>query len=407
MRILLLSNFFSPEKTGIGVTATDSARYLSELDHDVEVITTVPYYPEWSVASEYRNRLLVRDTVDGIPTTRVWMYVPSQPTTLKRVLHEISGAASMFLASLFKRCDLILCMSPPLSLGFAAMILAKLRRRPYWCYVLDIQPDAAIELNMLNNPLVRRVSVWMERWMYRGADLILLLSEGMQSNLERKGVPAEKLRIIPNSVDLKELRNIDFSGTPFRERCGLADEFVILYSGNLGIKHNVEIIAECAEALREEPEFRFVVVGDGAAKESLLRIIDRHNLTNISLHPLCEREELPEMIHSADVLLAPQRKEVTDIVVPSKLLTYLASGTPVVASVASNSETAKLLLKHDAGTVVPPEDVHALCQALREIKANPNEARERAERGLAMVRELFDRGVVKDRYYQPLFQGND
>ncbi len=406
MRVLLLSNFYFPEKTGIGVTATDCARFIKELGHKVTVVTTMPYYPEWEVPEEYRSSFYRAETIFDIPVKRVWLYVPKTPSTLKRILHELSGSTLSFLRSLFIRTDLVLCMSPPLTLGFASLVLAKLRGKKYWCCIKDIQPDAAIDLGMLNNPLMKSVSFWMERHMYRGAEKILVLSEGMGGNIIAKGVPKEKIVVVPDSIDCRELAATDRSRyeTEFRQGHNLGNSFVVLYSGNLGIKHNVEIIAECAALLRDNPDVRFFICGEGAAKPAVATIIEREKLTNITLLPLCPREELGDMLCSADVLLAPQRKEVRDIVVPSKLLAYLSTGRPIVASATSDSESAKLLRENQAGLVVEPENAAELVKALLRLKDNEAEAKSLGQCGAELVKTRYDHSIVKERYYEPLFK---
>ena len=406
MKITILSNFFYPEKTGIGVTATDCALFLASLRHEVVVITTMPYYPNWEVPSEYRKHLFLSEIYKGLPIERVWLYVPKQPSTLKRIVHELSGSSLMILKGLFLKTNLILCISPPLTLGFLAAILAKLKRVPYWCYIKDIQPDAAINLGMLKNPLLRKLSQWMEKQMYKHSDRILVLSEGMSENIHAKSISKEKIAIVPDSIDTSELQsNVknDIASSKFRRKYGLESKFLVLYSGNLGIKHNVEIIVECARKLRDDENLFFAIVGDGAAKKRVEKLISEYKLTNVGLFPLCERSDLGDMLASADVLLAPQRKEVVDIVVPSKLLAYLTSGSAVIASADGESESAKLLKQHQAGEVVDAENVDHLSAQIQKLQDSPSLRKKLGQNGIELIKSHFDHQVVIDKYYAPLF----
>lgn len=405
-RVLILTNFFSPERTGIGVTATDSARFVKELGHTVEVVTTIPYYPEWKVDPSYSGKIVTKDTFEDIPITRVWMYVPQKLSTLKRILHELSGGILMVMASLFKPADILFCMSPPLTLGFLSMLLAKLRRKKYWCYVLDIQPDAAIDLGMLKNPLVRKTSFLMEKWMYRGSDKIVVLSEGMARNIQGKGVSHSKIHIAPVAVDVAELTYGKADSLTFRKKANAIDSFLVLYSGNLGIKHNIEVIVEAAQLLEKQEDIHFAIVGDGAAKPTIQKLVQQKGLKNISMHPLCGREEFPDMLASVNLLLAPQRKEVTDIVVPSKLISYLCSGTPIIATADPDSESARILQGNKVGYVLPPEDAQTLASKILEVRDSPVESLALAKQGVAFVSEEFSNEHVRDKYYKPLFSSD-
>ena len=403
MKVLLITNFFAPEKTGIGVTATDCAKFISDLEHEVVVVTGMPYYPEWKVHRQYRGKLFYNETIEGIPVKRSWLYVPRQPSTLKRIIHEISLSGMAFFRALCIPGDLILCISPALSLAFVSAILSKIKRKKFWCSIKDIQPDAAIDLGMLKNKWIIKFSKFMESFVYNTAEKIIVLSDGMKQNIANKGIAEEKIAVVPDSIDISELSVEPNSGSRFRKANSLEDKFLVLYSGNLGIKHNVELIVECAKELQKETEIYFAVVGRGAAQESLERKIEDYQLENIKLYPLVEREDLGDMLCSADLLLAPQKREVVDIVVPSKLLAYLTSKRPIIASVNSSSEAARLLTKYNAGVVTEPENSKDLAQAILSCRENPQWAAKLGEAGFNLVASSFDHSVILKRYYQPLF----
>jgi colanic acid biosynthesis glycosyl transferase WcaI len=403
MKILFLTSNFYPEKTGISVIATDCARFISEFGHEVTVVSAMPYYPEWRIHKDYRGKVLALEEYHGMKLQRVWLYVPPRPSAMKRILHELSLSVLVFLRAIFHRCDLLLCISPPLTLGLIATILSLLRRKPLWLYVMDIQPDAAVELGMIRNPVVIRLLSRMEKLIYWRSSKILLLSEGMVRNLKMKGVAEDKLSVLPYSVDVHEFQNNGISENLFREANGLDSKFIVMYSGNLGVKQNPTTIVECARELAHDDEIFFVLVGEGAMKEAVLRLIHQYRLKNIRLLPLCEREQLGSLLGSADVLLAPQRREVVDIVLPSKLLSYFASGKPVLACAHAESDTAKLLRSSGAGLLVEPDDVKAMVEGILFLKNHPVQAAEIGRRGYEFLVREYDQRVVKERYYRPLF----
>lgn len=404
MKVLLLTPNFYPEKTGIGVSATESACFIADLDNEVGVITCLPHYPEWKILPEYRGKILVTEKFEkNITVKRAWLFVPKKVVTWSRILHELTFAGSTALIALFQKSDLLLSISPPLSASVVLSVVAKLKRKPYWCYIQDIQPDAAICLGMLKNPFLLAISRFLERWIYRHANKLLVLSDGMKQNLVRKGVPDEKITILPLAVNVDKLEARPSAESIFRTTYGLENAFVVLYSGNIGIKHNPQILVECAKKLAGDKSIFFAIIGEGAAKAQIEEEITKLGLTNIALWPLCERKLLGDMLQSADILVVPQRKEVLDIVVPSKIVAYLTSKKPIIASVHPKSEAAVLLKKHNAGLVIAPEDAEALAEAICTLRDDTNLANELGENGYRLVREQFHTDVVREKFYKPLF----
>ena len=406
MRVLVFTSYFYPEKTGIGVTATDCARFIKSYGHDVTVVTAMPFYPEWRIHDEYRGKFLCTEELEGIVVKRHWLYVPERLSTLKRIIYELSFGSLAFVRLLFSRYDLLIIISPPLSAGVVAVVVNMLRRKKLWSYIKDIQPDAAITLGMLRNKFVIAVSRWMEKVLYQNSDKVLVLSEGMKRNIAAKDVASEKLEVVPDSIDIDELyckSAHDRAISRFRKKYNLQDRFLVLYSGNLGVKHNVEIIVECAQRLAADKEIFFAIVGQGASRPRLEEMIAEHKLENVGLFPLAERVDLPDMLCSADVLLAPQRREVIDIVVPSKLLSYLGSGRPVIASAHPDSEAATILTTHDAGILIPPEEPDELAAKVQKVKSEPEWAAAIGSRGRELVRGMFHHDVVRDGPYGRLF----
>ena len=207
------------------------------------------------------------------------------------------------------------------------------------------------------------------------------------------------MEVVPVAVDTSEFDTNRAEHTHwFRKLHHLESAFLVLYSGNIGVKHDPEIIVQAANRLREHERIFFAVVGEGALRKALLTLIETYALDNIKIFPLCERSQLPDMLASADLLLLPQRKEVMDTVVPSKLLTYFATGRTIVASVHAGSEAAHLITEHTAGITVPAEDADALAETILRIYMHPEQGAHFGLRGKALARNYFDRKVVYQRY---------
>ena len=405
MKIALLSAYFHPEKTGIGVTATDCGRFLEALGHEVSVITAMPFFPGWKIYPQYKNKLGSREALGSIKVYRNWLYVPATQTTMSRIAHELSFAFLSFLRVLTVPHDLLICVSPLFSSTFLATFACLVRRKEMWILIKDLQPDTAIELGMLTNRLVIAVTRLMEKWIYFRCDKILVPSEGCLARVLVKGVPREKLAIVPDSIDVAEFaETVRPTPNGFRDEYNLVDKFLVVHSGALTEKHDLETILGAAEILREERDVFFAIVGQGTQEERLRDLISALELENVKIYPLRERELFAEMLHSADVLVMSMRDEVIDVLLPSKLLCYLSTGTPVIAVAHPDSEAAKILARTRSGILVAPSDIRTLADAVMEIRENMGRYSKRARSARAYMVEHFDHAVVLDRYYRPLFE---
>lgn len=405
MKLLILSPNFYPEKTGIGVSATDSARLIRDLGHEPHVITSIPYYPEWEVPKAYSTKLVYKEIVEGMKVWRLLRYVPKQPSSIKRILHEISFGAHVIIRALLIKSDVIICISPPLILGFFAVFIAGFKKKPLWFYVQDIQPDAAIRLNMLQNKSLLFILKAVEKFIYHFSEKVLVLCEEMKENIVAKGVKADKIVVVPLAVDTEEFaltRDLPSSRSKFRQVNNLNDRFIVLYSGNLGVKQEPRILVEAAKLLKENGEIFFAIVGDGAEQESVASKIREYALTNVSLFSLVEREDFADLLCAADILICTMKEEVGSFSVPSKIYAYLAAKRPIIVSAARGSAAANLLEKEDLGFVIKSGDAEAIAKQVLEIKNNLQLARRKALKGLAHVENHYSYGVLLAKFYGPL-----
>jgi colanic acid biosynthesis glycosyl transferase WcaI len=369
MKVLILSINYWPEVTGIGAFTTYRAEYLAAVGHDVEVCTTFPYYPEWRVPQGYAGRFALREKRNGVQVSRSYAYIPNPATPLKRILHEATFvASSMITAFSHKRPDLLLVVSPPLGLAFPAILLSRLWRVPYVFDVEDLQPDSAAELNMLPTWALKLLYK-VERAAYRHAALVTTLTNGMRTRILGKDVSAEKVELLEARVD-DSLFNIGSNeGRAFRERYGLQNKFLVTHSGNMGVKQGLDVIVDAALLNRSDDSAHFLLVGDGAVCDRIRQRVAELELRNVSFLPLLEAEEFRGLLAASDVCLLTQQKSVSEIAFPSKIVTYLAAGRPVIASVNPSCEVAQTIRESGAGKIVAPEDGAALLETIQEFRS--------------------------------------
>lgn len=375
MRILVIGINYWPELTGIAPFTTGRCEYLAACGHDVVVCTALPYYPEWRVSSNYRRSVVLREEHNGVTILRSRIYVPKRVNTLRRIVHECSFVAVALLRALAQRKpDAMLLVSPPLGLAIPAVMLSRFWGIPYAFHVPDLQPDTAVALGMLPEGPVTRILYSLERTAYRNAALISTLTEAMRLRIISKGVAPDKVTLFSDwaVADLFQVA-LEDGGDRFRKTYGLDSKFLVLHSGNMGVKQGLDVVLQAAELCGHDSEIAYLLVGDGAAQTSLKARAAARALDNVRFMPLLPQAEFLELLAAADASLIVQQRVVADIVFPSKTLTLMAAGRPVIASVNSGSEVARVIRESGGGLVVEPEDPQALLEAVKRLRDRPQE----------------------------------
>lgn len=372
MRILVVSINYWPDETGIAAFNIWRCEYLASRGHQVTICTGPPYYPAWRVPTAYRRKLVQREERNGVTILRSWMFVPQVLNTKKRILHEASFLASSFLRALAgQRPDIIFAVSPPLGLGLTATVLGRLWRVPFVFDVEDLQPDAAVELGMMKGKTVLRALYGLERMAYQRAALVSTLTEGMRQRIVEKGIDAAKVVLFPSRADssLYTLRE-RCDGSAFRQRYGLQGKLIVSHSGNMGVKQGLEVILEAAAKSCQREDVQYLFVGDGAMRPQLEERSRILGLNNVRFLPILDADQFQEMLAATDIALITQQRIVSNIVFPSKTVTLLCAGCPVIACVNSGSEVARAVVASGAGEVLEPEDAEALWSAIDRLSQN-------------------------------------
>lgn len=370
----------------------------------MRVATAMPYYPQWRIWSHYRGRLWSTDREGDLTVFRSWHLVWPKPSAMSRVLHE--ATLCLFglprIVAALRGASVVYVASPDLSYAFVGMLLARLFPVRRVLVVKDVMPDAAVELGMLRNRWVIVASQLLARLIYRWADEIHALGDGMRRRIGRQTATPAKIRIVPDTIDPVELRPVPRWANEFRRRYVPDGMFAVLHTGNMGKKQDLQLLLRAARRLQDERAVRFYVFGDGAVREEFLHLKDQWGLRNVSHHPLQDRWMLSHMLSGADVVLVCQAVEVVDIVVPSKLITALGAGAMVVAACAPGSETAYLIEVSNGGLLIPAGDDGALVEVMRRIRAGAVDVDGYRKRARKFALRHFDRSAV----YGPLAEAH-
>jgi colanic acid biosynthesis glycosyl transferase WcaI len=395
MRILILGINYAPELTGIGKYTGEMAERLALRGHQVRVVTAPPYYPEWRLGKAYPAWRYRSEEMNCVRVWRCPLWVPAKPSGIKRLIHLVSFALSSFpvmLRQIFWKPDLVMAIEPPLMCAPVALLVSRLAGARAWLHIQDFEVDAAFELGILKSKWLRKAVLLVERRLMRSFDMVSTISDRMLEMLVEKGVVPVKTSYFPNWVDLELIFPLE-QVSPLRNELNIpADRFVALYSGNIGEKQGLEIVLEAANRLVTNPEIQFVLSGEGAAKARLLEAYG--HLPNVAWLPLQPVERLNDLLNLADVHLLPQRADVADLVMPSKLSGMLASAKPILASAHAGTQVARVVTS--CGKVVEPGDVQEFVEGLLELLHSPQI---RAELGSAarQAAKAWDKTIVLRR----------
>ena len=409
MKILLYGINFAPELTGIGKYTGEMAAWLVEQGHRVRVVTAPPYYPAWAISPGYSGHAYRTQSWQGATVVRCPVWVPRQPGGLKRLLHLASFALAslpVMLGQVFWRPQVVWVVEPALFCAPTAVVVARLCGAKAWLHVQDFEVDAAFSLGLLRGAGLQRLVFGLERWLMRRFDVVSTISHRMHQRLLDKGVAPAKATVAPNWVDIEAISPSAFAALApvwgeapvvnhFRALLDIAPQTVVaLYSGNMGAKQGLELLAQAAALLAEAaprfthaPKIQFVFCGNGAGREQL--VAQCAGLTNVHFMDLQPMHLLSELLGMADIHLLPQRADAADLVMPSKLIGMLASGRPVLATAHLGTELASVVLgtatlppelgtapvsalPDPCGVVVPPEQPMLFSEALLQLAQDPD-----------------------------------
>jgi len=409
VRLLIHGMNYAPELLGIGRYTGELGAYLASRGHRVTVLTAAPYYPQWRVREDYRPQRWRREWRDGVEVLRAPQYVPARVSSLGRLLQECSfGASCLYWWStclLQRPWDAMVAVCPPMTSGLVPGLLARRLAVPLVIHVQDLQLDAARELGILRQPLLLAGLTWLELHLFRQARAVTTISRSMAARLAAKGVPPARLQVLPNWADLDKVRPGPRLNA-LRRELGLTSETVVLYAGNLGEKQGLEVILEAAALTRGKPSIRYLVAGEGAARDRIKLRAQDLGLDNLTFLPLQSNSRLPLLLAAADLHLVVQRQKAADLVMPSKLTNIMAAGRPFIATAGEGTELARVTTESRAGLVVPPEDGRALAQAVLGLAGDPGARKEMGVRARRYAEAFWDRERIL-RQWEELLRGFD
>lgn len=365
MHILILSEAFPPETKSQSTLFFELAESLVKRGHQVSVITRMPRY---NVAEGVAAKALPKyEEMSGVRVYRYHTLPLARHLPLVRAFEQFLIAISFFLAGLkIKDFDVVLVYSPPLPLGISGYFLGKIRKKPVVVNIQDLYPQTVIDLGLLKNKFMIKVSRWMETFIYKRSNFIAVHSEGNRQYVLKQGAHSSKTGVAHNWVDTNLIRPGEKRNS-FSQRYGLEDKFVVSFAGVMGFAQGLDVVIEAANLLKDESNIKLLLVGDGVKRPSLEARAKELKLTNVIFAPTQPRSLYPLILHASDVCLVTLRKDLVTPVVPGKLLSIMAAGRPVIASLQLEGDAPKIIADCACGLSVEPGNAAKLAKAITKL----------------------------------------
>ena len=398
MKVIFLTQYFPPETGAPQNRLHATARALVERGAKVTVLTAMPNYPDMRIQPDYRGRWHVREELDGMTVHRAWLFVSQRRSILWRLLNYFSFVFTALWVGLFRlrRSDVLLVESPPLFLGITAMLLAKAKGAKLVFNVSDLWPESAVQLGLVTNRTVIRLSTWLEELCYRRSALITGQTMGIVRDIQRR-MQGKQVLWIPNGVDLAAIAQAEGSGDPqqARERLGIGPEDLVLtYAGIIGHAQGLEVVLHAAALLKDRKDIHFLLIGDGPEKEGLLRLREALDVPQVRFVDRMPRAGLLALLRTTDAVVVPlRRNDLFKGAIPSKIFEALALSKPVLLGV--EGEAKELFIDRGvAGLAFTPEDPRALADAVLRYAGDRALVARHGANGARYVRDHFDRAAI-------------
>lgn len=405
MKILILTQYFPPEVGAPQNRLYELAVRLKQKGADVTILTAMPNYPQMEVHQQYKGKFYSYEDMNGLKVHRSWIYVSKSKGIFKRLLNYFSFVKTSFWVGWFKlgKFDFIVCESPPLFLGITAYLLKKLKGAKLVFNVSDLWPESAEKLGLVTNKFFLRSATKLEEFLYRKSDLISGQTQGICENISKR-FPEKKVHWLPNGVDLSYYNSNTIISNWRKENSIDQNDFLFLYAGIIGHAQGLEVIIKAAEKLRSQPNIKFILLGSGPEKETLVALKNELKTENVLFFDAVTKKEMPLIIAASDVAVIPlKRLDLFKGAIPSKIFENLAMKKPILLGV--EGEAKELFIDEGkCGLAFIPEDEIDLKNKVLKFYENRDQLKQFGENGYAYVKQKFTRDEIAGKFYDFLIQ---
>ena len=400
LRLIVLCPHFEPDMAPTGVVMTRIVHELAARGHELHVVTSLPWYRKHQVETGWAGALWRIEKTTWGSISRVQPFAGQTKSNLVRravgfiLFSYFVGLRALFAGGFWRRADGVLAMSPPLTLGLIGWHTKLFRGGKLVFNIQDVFPDAAVETGAISNQRVIAAASWLERVSYRRSDSVVLLSDDLANNVQRKLDQKfhKRIRVIPNFVDTQAIVPMSRL-TNYRRELGVDESLVVMYAGNVGFSQSLELMIEAARVL---PNVIFVINGEGAARKSLQA--KAHALSNVKFGDYQDASRLSEVLATGDLHVVPLRRGLGSVSVPSKTYSILAAGRPICAAIDLDTEVPRILAAANAGVCVEPDDQAAFVSAIAAMISDRKSLEEMGASGRKWVEGHASPQSIAQRY---------
>jgi colanic acid biosynthesis glycosyl transferase WcaI len=391
-RVLIITQYFPPE---VGATQTrlyEMGQALLQNGISVDVFTSMPSYPKGRIFDQYRGRFMGKESINGINVHRVWSYACNELGVIKRLFSYGSFTTLAHLAYCKVRPapDLIFVESPPLTLGLTGYLLSCLWNIPWILNVSDLWPDSIFALGGLKEAsFAGKALCWLEQFLYKKADAITAVTEGIASDLKsKKNIPEKKILFLPNGVNLTL-----FKPQGDHSKDASNNKKIFLYAGRVGRAQGLDVLIRAANLTKSRTDIGYQIVGDGPELCTLNNLAREFLVKNLEFYEPVPLNEMPNVLGRAYcAVITLKNHPLFQGARPSKIMPALASGIPILYS--GFGEGARLIQDINCGIVVPPEDERSLADAVIWLAEHEQEAIEMGARGREFAEKHYSWNVL-------------
>ena len=400
LRLIVLCPHFEPDMAPTGVVMTRIVHELAARGHELHVVTSLPWYRKHQVETGWAGALWRIEKTTWGSISRVQPFAGQTKSNLVRravgfiLFSYFVGLRALFAGGFWRRADGVLAMSPPLTLGLIGWHTKLFRGGKLVFNIQDVFPDAAVETGAISNQRVIAAASWLERVSYRRSDSVVLLSDDLANNVQRKLDQKfhKRIRVIPNFVDTQAIVPMSRL-TNYRRELGVDESLVVMYAGNVGFSQSLELMIEAARVL---PNVVFVINGEGAARKSLQA--KAHALSNVKFGDYQDASRLSEVLATGDLHVVPLRRGLGSVSVPSKTYSILAAGRPICAAIDLDTEVPRILAAANAGVCVEPDNQAAFVSAIAAMISDRKSLEEMGASGRKWVEGHASPQSIAQRY---------
>ncbi|MFS0620658.1 glycosyltransferase family 4 protein [Priestia megaterium] len=371
-KLLIYAHYYVPDVASTGQILRELAEGMID-EFDITIVCVVPSYTG-KVTDEYKKKMFYKEEINGVKVVRIRVPEFSKSNKLSRIKNILSYFIGAMVAT-FKvgKMDYVYSISQPPILGGLLGVWGKWMKRAKYIYnIQDFNPEQTMAVGYSKNKLILKAMMWFDKFSCRQADKVIVVGRDMVETLKGrfKGRKVPNHTFINNWIDEKEIYPLSADHekvVAFKEKYGLQDKFIIMYSGNLGLYYDLENLMNVIEKFKNREDVVFAFVGEGTIREKLVQYKEKNNLQNVTFIPYQNKSDLIYSLNAGDVHWCLNAKGIKGVSVPSKLYGIIAAGKPILGVLDKGSEARLIIEETQCGYVTEPSNYEGIELVIEKI----------------------------------------